>query len=367
MFDIFEPAVLKSIDIKKLAFFGIYFFCAIAYFFGKTKKDMLRPLQPIIFAKSISKIKYAKQPPLLSLLPENQSELYQELPIADFLQYTGLKRWTDSLVANESDHPKIKHDYKNILNVFNPAYILYRIFYPLYNSLFPLVDANNEPLRVNDSQALLEKIEDRLLNPIDSFIICEIHPEVGKGVFLAIDAKTIAKNTIIGIYSGEYLVKKPNHLIDNTYMMSLSGIAKKMSFKNAPGINAKEYGNITRFFQDLPAEEELTSIPAKFLPAIATENLNALGAIYRGVPLLYFVTTRDIEPGEQIGFSYRGNYWIKGRVGKRKIFNKKCEIIGRFVDSNKIQLENSFIHNYRCEDNEKKIINNNQKEAVLLP
>lgn len=332
----FESIHLETSTVAHILFFAIYGFCAFAHFFAKSEPGNQKPLEPIIFAKSLGKIKYST----FSMFKTKQ---YTELTMPEFLAKCGLQGFTDTILARTEDHKKIRQSYPHLLKQSDNS----------AEQKLLLVD--NFP---SDSE-IVTRIEDRLLHPLSSLVISEIDPEVGRGLFLAHDAEPILKHTILGLYAGEYLLKSPKKTVNCVYMMGLMGSENKRS-KYSPHINAQNYGNFTRFMQDLPCSEEIEalSLPDSISQSIASENVEAREILYKGISVMYFIAKRDIKPGEQIGFSYRGDYWKNDRIKMRCLFDHGGQIIGRFTSPTHAKLNKEF------QDLSKKVNNSFWKSMI---
>lgn len=90
--------------------------------------------------------------------------------------------------------------------------------------------------------------------------------------------------------------------------------------------DAERYGNISRFLQHLPTQEELSEmkIPQELQAEIAIANLNPCRIKYRGSWGTSLKVVREIKPGDLVGYSYGYDYWCN--LQKPLIlFNKKGE------------------------------------------
>ena len=189
-------------------------------------------------------------------------------------------------------------------------------------------------------------IEDRLHNPLSDLVICDMGP-VGKGLFLSLDADPLPTGTVICIYAGELCSALTN--TDNVYTMSAceneheSSVAKeKIAF---PCVCGRNFGNFARFCQDLPnPENDLANVKCLDLNKsnIATENCCVMAAVHKGFPISYVATVREISPGEQLGWPYEKNYWRRKNI-KRVVFDKEGNIIGRYIDQEQIEFDESFV------------------------
>ncbi len=283
-------------------------------------------------AKRLEAVFYAKSPEYVNF-SEDSSRLKEvkKIPIEEFSKQQGFQ-WTDSMLVSPEIRDKLWEDKEYPKKVFTP-------------------------------------IEERLHNPLNNFVIA-INNELGKGVFVSLDSKPIPIGTIIGIHAGEIGSSDVVHYSD--YAMDLATDEQKDSVisKLVPHAQswAEQYGNFTRYIQDLPSEEELTKLNAPKLVKnnIAVENIMLCPTIYCGCPITLMITTRDIQPGEQLGYSYGDMMWSdaighivndKGVVGEiiekysnipakqRCIFNKKGEVIGHIIkkdEEQSVELKDSY-------------------------
>ena len=289
--------------ISGILFIALYVFFAVA---ERREKKAALNFKPAFFTQSPSKLKYASKPIRLA------ADI-QEMPINDLAKICGLKGWTDGLYIPENYRKRWCPEKR--IESSDP----------------------DKKSTLASERELLKQIEERLRNPLTSIVVCEINDQVGKGVFLALDAKPLPADTILGIYSGVF--KKNEGKLDYTYALSLSGIVEDSDLKKAPIIDAKDYGNVFRLLQDLPSAEELQQIKdlsQDQLQRLAVENVQTAGIFYQGYPIMYFKTILPIEPGDQLGFSYRGGYW-NNWVNKRKLFDKNANIIGHFLTEDTVE------------------------------
>jgi hypothetical protein len=203
------------------------------------------------------------------------------------------------------------------------------------------------------SKHILPYLETLLAFPLDSLVICETGDQSGKGVFLSLDAKPIPTGTVVGVYAGHlYDACLDRRGDDSRYRVSAREEEHQLSIVKqlllSPSIDGRAYGNITRYFQDLPEPPTLlqTSIVTKTGTAstelekkarnnIATANLFIWPGVYRGVPISFLATMTDIQPGDQLGWSYGGNFDFE----KKLVFNNAGKIIGYYKDNNTILIE----------------------------
>lgn len=149
-----------------------------------------------------------------------------------------------------------------------------------------------------------------LENPGDlsRFEIRYFEPKIGLGVF---SRNFIRTDDIIGVYTGVKTNQCPKSL--------------NFTFKPEKDclnmyVDAKYYGNITRFINHAPDLEKDNEV-LKSPPGLIA---NVLGAIYyfNGISVIVFVAKRDISPGEQLLVNYGDEYFIntipaRFKVGRR--------------------------------------------------
>lgn len=254
-------------------------------------------LEPLFFARSPATIKYAKQP-----LPVNKA--YTEISTEIFAKEQKI-HWTDGMVGSPDKRDVLWEDTR-----------------------FPKLS--------------ISQIEQRLHNPLQSLVVCEMDPRVQKGLYLDVDGPEIRCGEIITIYAGE-LNDYFESLKSSMYRMALdakeheSSPFKKFNIRST--VCAESFGNIIRYAQDLPdgitelASAQVISEDALAADKILTANAIVVPYIYKGCPIAVLIALRDIKPGEQIGFSYEGNYQ---HGEKRYVFNTQGKIIGHFVGQDKI-------------------------------
>lgn len=155
-----------------------------------------------------------------------------------------------------------------------------------------------------------EYLYDILENPGDlsRFEIRYFDPKIGFGVF----SRTVIKtDDIVGVYTGIKMNQCPK--------------SSNFTFKPEKDclnmyIDAKYYGNITRFINHAPDPEKENEM-FKSPPGLIA---NVLSAIYyfNGISVIVFVAKRDILPGQQLLVNYGDEYFIntiptRFKVGRR--------------------------------------------------
>ncbi|MDX2164813.1 MAG: hypothetical protein SFW07_05280 [Gammaproteobacteria bacterium] len=206
-----------------------------------------------------------------------------------------------------------------LFELSNPTHILVGNAPPLLGSTFTAITRNefeqhekitwtNSPVTYPNTLRHLgvaPQKDPTIVDGFNDFVICDIHPSVGKGVFAT---KRIPKKTIIGIYTG----------IVEIALGVGSPYALNAKLRNQPPFyyDATRFRNATSYIQHAPETE--------IISGMATANIDMQNSIYGGVPLMLYVTTRDIEPHEQLLVNYGNDYWKKR---KPKFFNIRGEII----------------------------------------
>lgn len=239
------------------------------------------------------------------------------------IQYTTLNQWKD---PHYNPNSIMQYDTQKFTKICG-----FKIW---AETLYSNVEIKNFDIKTErECQELVsaQAIGERLQSRLTDLIICELDKKVGKGVFLAKNAAVIKEGTLLGIYAGELKNIKPK---DPSYTLSLRGLAECTQHLY---IDSKKIGNIFRFVQDLPKNEELdnSEVPLPLLKHIVTENIKVLGGWYQNYPVCAFVALKDILPGEQLGFSYGSSYW-QAYKKKRCVFNQAGEVIGYFVNPQRI-------------------------------
>jgi hypothetical protein len=181
-----------------------------------------------------------------------------------------------------------------------------------------------------------------IVTPIENLYVKEISPDCGAGVFARVPLK---KGTYLGFYTG--IVELSRGDKDQSYYMQTNYMQTKLQrdydYKHV--INACNFGNITRFIQDLPEQEELdryyhfttkSSEPGMSKTQIAIANVQSSAQLIeiskfppQSLQVVIFETTRDIQANEMLGFSYSFiGAWSK-IPSKRLFFNTIGEILPR--------------------------------------
>ena len=130
-------------------------------------------LEPAFFARSLLKIKHSKFLPCIN-------KQYEETPTHEYAQSQGIE-WTDSMMMTRELRDAIWQDKEF-------------------------------------KKTAISRVEERLHNPLDSLVICDSE-KVGKGVFLAPDAKSLPPGTVIHVYASEIEDRTPQNILEiNSYL-----------------------------------------------------------------------------------------------------------------------------------------------------
>lgn len=124
--------------------------------------------------------------------------------------------------------------------------------------------------------------------------VVEINPEVGQGVF---STQSVKKGEIIshyaGIFCSDILAYKSS---DNRYLF---GFDKSDSPRYHRWlVDAQKQGNVSRFFN----HSKEGNLEVKIVNVTHPEH-------DRVMPFIFFVSQRDIHPGEQLCYDYGDLYW----------------------------------------------------------
>lgn len=168
----------------------------------------------------------------------------------------------------------------------------------------------------------------------NQFVVTQMVGALGAGIFLAPDAKKIALGEVVMLYAGEYSGDSSNNSwsdyflhIDPTFDHERKSILLDIAIH--PRVDNKVVGNLSRFIQHAPDEMEMATQvkdPDNIKSKVATASLQQRVGIYQGFPCLYLQAGRDINPGEQLTFSYGSEYF--NLRGGCVVFNDKAKIIG---------------------------------------
>ena len=206
-----------------------------------------------------------------------------------------------------------------LFELSNPAHILISDTPPLLGSTFTAITRRefeqrenitwtNSPVTYPNTLRHLGVVPQKDTTPVDAFtdfVICDIHPTVGKGIFAT---KRIPAGTILGIYTGIVELARGN---GGPYALDAKVIDKPRFL-----YDAARFRNATSYMQHAPETETF--------PGIATANVDMKNSLYGGIPLMLYITLRDIEPYEQLLVYYGNHYWKKKSP---KLFDKQGNLI----------------------------------------
>jgi hypothetical protein len=195
-----------------------------------------------------------------------------------------------------------------------------------------LIPTKNTALHLGDFSKISEKKANTIFNDIEKnyqrMAICYMNNKVGHGVFAT---EEIPVGSYVAFYSGEIsYADEEITLADDDINRSMYYIQADITYKdkekNLQGlidgnIDAKYFGNISRFFQHLPSQKKIddhkltnihnyTFINEQISEKIAIENLNVTPYTFKGRPLLLFMASRTIMQGDIMGFDYGKPYWL---------------------------------------------------------
>lgn len=186
-------------------------------------------------------------------------------------------------------------------------------------------------------------------NPRNDLVICKMSDEkLGHGLFAL---KSIPSNTVLFIYGGTIQQARMEKTAKGHHALMYYG--SNLVF------NASEYRGLASYLQHLPETprfpdaktlSQVLKITGQDVPVetlklnvelystefkdskirnkIATENVQREYINFNGVPLIVFVTNRNIEKGEQLGFNYGCDYWLD--INRKKVpeyFDKEGHVI----------------------------------------
>lgn len=171
------------------------------------------------------------------------------------------------------------------------------------------------------SEAL--KVKAFLQNPQNYFTIAHINDVCGYGL---IANRDIPKGTVVGIYSGEMLVRTAEEkdgasLDERAYDM---GLADNITIDNKVysfSMRAHKHGDLTRFAPHAPSRGTVLPLGNIDGSQVLTANMEYPLAIIDGKPVRYYVTTEDIKKGQPMLINYGEGYWK--RRGNPALFVRK--------------------------------------------
>lgn len=167
-----------------------------------------------------------------------------------------------------------------------------------------------------DQNHQLKKFLDK---PKSYFSICYLNEICG---YALVANEDIPAATVVGTYSGLLAIEHPVlkgllPLSERAYDMGLGDLSPieldGVSYRLT--LRAKKYSDLTRFAIHLPTRKELEELEQAGLLGsikskdVLTENITYPLAVYQGVPVRYYQTTKAIRKGELVGISYGNGYW----------------------------------------------------------
>jgi len=178
------------------------------------------------------------------------------------------------------------------------------------------------------SNQLKTQLSNLLEKSRNDLAICKINDQVGHGVFAI---NSIPRDTVLCFYSGTLMaghqVRRDDHAL-GYYGMNLMfttehhrGIASFFQHLPSP-LKVPDVKQLRQLLaitgqdiseHDLKLEDELYSIAFKdnrMKDNLAMENIRKEYVVFRGCPVVLFVTNKVIQPGEQLGFNYGFGYWL---------------------------------------------------------
>lgn len=203
---------------------------------------------------------------------------------------------------------------------------------------------------------------ERMHQPLDCFIICNMGPDVGYGLFTLND---IPANTVLFLFAGELADPVSYSLERNSDYSWLSSDEDPTKV-----INPSHVGGLARFMQHLPMDytkhkamieevlrQHITENPeytvmmqaenitisdfidnllqnlkqedeagklhfhnTKLKENLMTSNVNLCTVVVRGVPAVVVTTTQAIAANTQLGFSYGKQYWLMAQQQPRYFY-----------------------------------------------
>ncbi|MBS0628551.1 MAG: SET domain-containing protein-lysine N-methyltransferase [Verrucomicrobia bacterium] len=140
-------------------------------------------------------------------------------------------------------------------------------------------------------KVILEKNKEIALDGIFfNLQLAEVHPEVGMGVFLKPEEKSIEVGSFLGVYAGIRELVEENPGFTTAYAYNIAKGVNRCSIQ----VNALNTGNFTRFMNHSFLKPNVKPLLSK-LPGGRVE-------------ILFFALKR-INPGEQLLVDYGDQYW----------------------------------------------------------
>jgi hypothetical protein len=322
----------------------------------KALTDLEGPLEPLFYAKHPTTLLVADMPPALGGQP-------RKVPLAEYC-----KEEKFTWVGTPLIHQKRRHKLFEIpTQTCVETHALQYWFHGKNDLLIANLDVNHSETSGASHETLehIVKISDLKVNAsaadgstVENYaaaagVVLPSKVKVGKGVFYYPASKSPLKiGTCVGLYSGVIQSSAENaKFYPYGFRAGQDQDPSNLFAQNyATGFfDAQEYGDYTRFFQHAPTEAELAQIrmPNHLKALVATANLLPTCGIHTPIPTITFITRRNIEPNEQLLYSY-GDYWKdmhkSNSGGSYALFDLVGEIIGTVDINNKFTVNKMYQH-----------------------
>lgn len=180
------------------------------------------------------------------------------------------------------------------------------------------------PLTVNADTLFIgqEHLYELLENPSDlsRFELRYINPVMGFGVY----SRTLIKaDELVGVYTGVKINR-------NQERLNYCFLPAEDCFNMC--LDAKYYGNITRFVNHAPDPEKEDAVRESTLGQIA--NLDHSTHYLHGISIIVYRAKRDIEPGEQLLIDYGSSYFVDIKPTRFKAKNRQVNFLKFFAYTN---------------------------------
>lgn len=176
-----------------------------------------------------------------------------------------------------------------------------------------------------DLTAYLADMKNHGIRP--NLSICKINANIGNGIFLKPDAASLPSDTFIGIYSGEMRIRHDQDLSENIdYAFTIltnvelikgeieliEGASEMESNSFNLEVDGTKTGNFSRYLNHAGADD--ANIEHRY---IRMED----GSIQIGL-----WTKKTIEPGEQLLYDYKDDYWESKRIDPTPVTPKTYQL-----------------------------------------
>jgi hypothetical protein len=216
-----------------------------------------------------------------------------------------------------------------LFTMTNPSHILYSETPPLLGGIPQKIARSffeeKEKITWTNSPVAYQSTLEYINNPsqheklnyeFNDFLIAEINPTIGKGVFAT---KAIPQETVIGIYTGllEATREQTEKFFEGRHLLnSFNGDSLTLNF------DARRFRNATSYIQHAPTENLISA------PNLATANIKMINVTHRGIQMALYVAKRNIEPNEQLLVDYGPRYW---KHRPYQLFDKTGKTLGTNV------------------------------------